>query len=80
MIIVIGCITGCGDVPDIADGYVEVLDNSTFGSEANVTCNTGYASDKSNITCLTSGYWENVTCSRIGRYTNPQLGTLGTFM
>ena len=62
----IECFIGCGDVPDIADGYVAPLENSTFGSETNVACDTGFTADRSNITCLTSGHWDNVTCIKIG--------------
>ncbi|XP_060553958.1 uncharacterized protein LOC132715005 isoform X4 [Ruditapes philippinarum] len=54
--------TGCSDVPDIENGSVFVIENSTFGSQANVTCDPGFTADKHNISCLTSGYWENVTC------------------
>ena len=53
-------------MPDIDDGYVVIPSDSTFGSDANITCEPGFTPDKSNITCLTSGYWDNVTCIRTG--------------
>ena len=58
--------TGCGDIPDIEDGSIVPFGESTFGSEANVICEPGFVAEKPNITCLTSGVWDNVTCVRTG--------------
>ena len=57
--------TGC-DIPDIDDGYIVPFDDVSFGAQANVTCDSGFTADNSNITCLTSGHWENATCTRTG--------------
>jgi hypothetical protein len=57
----------CGEVPEIENGVITYSDNSSFfGSQANVTCDHGFTADKSNITCLSSGNWDNVTCIRTG--------------
>ena len=56
----------CGDVPQIEHGNITILNDSKFGSQANVTCDTEYTPDNTYITCLATGYWDNVTCIRTG--------------
>ncbi|XP_053404098.1 sushi, von Willebrand factor type A, EGF and pentraxin domain-containing protein 1-like [Mercenaria mercenaria] len=58
-------IVECDSMPSISNGRIDVLDNSSYNAEANVTCDTGYAANVSIITCLESGNWENVTCDVI---------------
>ncbi|XP_053403087.1 uncharacterized protein LOC128558234 [Mercenaria mercenaria] len=68
----------CDSMPSILNGRIDVLDNSSYNAEANVTCDTGYAANVSIITCLESGYWENVTCDVIdcGQIPNIENGRL----
>ena len=56
----------CGDVPEIEHGNITLYDNTTYGSQANVSCNPGFTAEPSNITCQISGHWDNVTCIRTG--------------
>ena len=40
--------------------------NTSYGAMADVSCNTGYEPSTPQITCTTSGLWENASCHAIG--------------
>ena len=52
----------CGNNITVSDGSA-TFDTTTFGSTANVTCNTGYDANKASIQCLSTGAWDVATCT-----------------
>lgn len=58
----------CTPVPTLFNGNILLTDssNTTYGAAANVTCDTGYISNTTSITCVPSGYWQGANCTIIG--------------
>ncbi|XP_053400559.1 sushi, von Willebrand factor type A, EGF and pentraxin domain-containing protein 1-like [Mercenaria mercenaria] len=54
----------CGPVPEISFGTTKLIDefNTTYGASAYLTCDTGFETNVSNITCQSSGLWETAVC------------------
>ncbi|XP_045195605.2 uncharacterized protein LOC123551040 isoform X2 [Mercenaria mercenaria] len=85
------CIPDCEDKYNISNGYISSRDvnNTGKGSLADVSCDAGYETNKTYVSCLETGHWENATCSpkdcgnlpeiRNGEYTlkDPQNTTYG---
>ncbi|KAH3725443.1 hypothetical protein DPMN_051287, partial [Dreissena polymorpha] len=57
----------CGLPKPIAKGDISLRDppNTSYGAMAEVSCNTGYEPTTPEITCTTSGLWENDSCNAI---------------
>ncbi|XP_053381189.1 uncharacterized protein LOC123561349 [Mercenaria mercenaria] len=56
---------GCGDVPVIANGNIQLsnVNNSSYGAAANVTCDSGYETNTPTINCLANGTWPAPVCT-----------------
>ncbi|XP_053396473.1 uncharacterized protein LOC123551041 isoform X2 [Mercenaria mercenaria] len=54
----------CGVPGPISHGKLELVDssNSSYGSLAKVSCDNGYESEDSTVSCLDTGQWESVAC------------------
>ena len=63
-------VADCGHPPVLANGTTELnsSNQTTFGSTAYQSCNTGFnISGEGTIECLSSGYWsESSVCNLIG--------------
>lgn len=61
-------LSDCTPVPTLTNGYIEFTEstNATYGATANVTCDTGYISNTTSITCLPSGQWQGANCTIAG--------------
>ncbi|XP_045195609.2 sushi, von Willebrand factor type A, EGF and pentraxin domain-containing protein 1-like isoform X4 [Mercenaria mercenaria] len=59
------CIPDCEDKYNISNGYLSPRDvnNTGKGSLADVSCDAGYETNKTYVSCLETGHWENATCS-----------------
>ncbi|XP_052242401.1 adhesion G protein-coupled receptor L2-like [Dreissena polymorpha] len=55
----------CGTVPTMQNGVYTLLNsrNSSYGSQANVTCDTGYESNVTHIMCQANATWETAICN-----------------
>ena len=66
-------VADCGHPPVLANGTTELnsYNQTTFGSTAYQSCNTGFnISGKGTVECLSSGHWsESSVCNLIGNYT-----------
>jgi hypothetical protein len=62
--IILNFILGCGQLPDVQFGKIHIVDthNTAFGASARVTCDKGFESNTSTITCTRSGVWETYIC------------------
>ncbi|XP_053389035.1 uncharacterized protein LOC128552063 isoform X2 [Mercenaria mercenaria] len=56
---------GCGDVPVIANGNVELsnVNDSSYEAAANVICDSGYETNTPTINCLANGTWPDPVCT-----------------
>ena len=59
------------DLPkSMPNGNISLRDpkNTSYGAIADVSCNTGYEPTTPQITCTTSGTWENASCNARGMF------------
>ncbi|XP_060573656.1 sushi, von Willebrand factor type A, EGF and pentraxin domain-containing protein 1-like [Ruditapes philippinarum] len=55
-------LNGCGSNVTVPNGNV-TISSTTFGSVANISCDSGYDANKVSIECLKNGLWEKPTCT-----------------
>ncbi|XP_045162277.2 uncharacterized protein LOC123527074 isoform X2 [Mercenaria mercenaria] len=65
---------GCGDVPVIANGNIELsnVNDSSYEAAANVICDSGYETNTSTINCLANGTWPDPVCTEKAACTESQ--------
>ncbi|XP_053389038.1 low-density lipoprotein receptor-related protein 2-like, partial [Mercenaria mercenaria] len=56
---------GCGDVPVIANGNIDLsnVNDSSYAAAANVICDSGYDTNTPTINCLANGTWPAPVCT-----------------
>jgi hypothetical protein len=57
-------------VPDVLNGIVALQEseNTTYGKQAEVICNSGYNATSETILCLETGKWETPQCEILGNF------------
>ncbi|XP_052224320.1 CUB and sushi domain-containing protein 3-like [Dreissena polymorpha] len=57
----------CGSTLPIVNGRISLLqrDNTSYGTQATVSCSVGFRPNISRITCLANGKWESATCKQV---------------
>ena len=55
----------CGNLTSLPNGelMLDIANESFFNATAGVTCNAGFDSNTTSITCLATGKWEGAECT-----------------